>query len=157
MGLLVEGEWKQQWYDTESNGGAFVRPETSFRGTIDPDGPHPPAAGRYHLYVSYACPWAHRALIVRALKGLDDLIDVSVVHPFMGDDGWSFDDGAPGATGDRLYGLPFLRDLYTRARRGKERLKDVMAQLADTPALANSTVMGLETWALNVRKELART
>ncbi len=115
MGLLVEGEWKQQWYDTESHDGEFVRPDTSFRGTLDPEGEHPPAPGRYHLYVSYACPWAHRALIVRALKGLDDQIGVSVVHPFMGEDGWSFDDEAPGSTGDRLHGLEHLRDLYTRA------------------------------------------
>ncbi len=115
MGLLVEGEWKQAWYDTDGNDGEFVRPDTVFRGTLAPDGDHPPARGRYHLYVSYACPWAHRTLIVRALKGLEDLIDVSVVHPFMGEDGWTFGDDVPGATGDRVGSAGFLRDVYTRA------------------------------------------
>ena len=75
----------------------------------------PAEAGRYHLYVSYACPWAHRTLIFRALKGLEDLISVSVVHPDMLSDGWTFADDFPGATGDTLYGLPFARDIYTRA------------------------------------------
>ena len=72
-------------------------------------------AGRYHLYVSLACPWAHRALVFRRLKGLTDLIDVSVVHPDMLSDGWTFDTDFPGATGDKLFGLPFARDLYIRA------------------------------------------
>lgn len=115
MGLLVEGRWTQRWYDTREHGGAFVRPDTVFRATVAPGGDHPPARGRYHLYVSYACPWAHRTLIVRALKGLEDIIGVSVVHPYMGADGWSFADDAPGATGDRLHGLAFLRELYVRA------------------------------------------
>ena len=115
MGLLVEGQWKQSWYDTRKSGGAFVRPDTVFRGTIEQGGAHPPAPGRYHLYVSYACPWAHRTLIVRALKGLEGLIGVSVVHPFMGRDGWTFVDDVPGATGDRAGGSAFLRDVYLAA------------------------------------------
>lgn len=115
MGLLVEGEWKSGWYDTEANDGEFVRPDTAFRGTLDPEGDHPPARGRYHLYVSYACPWAHRTLIVRALKGIEELVGVSVVHPFMGDDGWTFVDDVPGATGDRLGDAAFLREVYVRA------------------------------------------
>ena len=127
MGLLVDGEWVDQWYDTSDSGGRFVRSTASFRDWITADGSdpahgtdgargHPAARDRYHLYVSYACPWAHRTLILRALKGLEDMIDVSVVHPEMLHEGWTFADDRPGATGDRLYGLPFLRDIYTRAK-----------------------------------------
>jgi len=112
MGLLVDGEWRDRWYDTESTGGRFVRTTTTFRQTLDPDGPHPPVAGRYHLYVAWACPWAHRTLLWRALKGLEGLIDVSVVSPLMLGDGWSFDEAHP----DRLHGLAHLHQLYTRAR-----------------------------------------
>jgi len=123
MGLLIDGVWKDQWYDTESTGGAFKRKDAVFRNWITPDGSAGPSgkAGfpaqseRYHLYVSYACPWAHRALIFRALKGLTDHIGVSVVHPDMLSDGWTFETDAYGATGDTLFGLPFARDIYTRA------------------------------------------
>lgn len=112
MGLLVDGTWRDRWYDTESTGGRFVRTTTSFRAGLDPDGPHPPVAGRYHLYVAWACPWAHRTLLWRALKGLQDLIDVSVVGPLMREHGWSFDEAHP----DRLYDLSHLHQLYTRAQ-----------------------------------------
>jgi len=123
MGLLIDGVWKDQWYDTESTGGAFKRKDAVFRNWITPDGSAGPSgkagfpaqSGRYHLYVSYACPWAHRALIFRALKGLTDHIGVSVVHPDMLSDGWTFETDAYGATGDTLFGLPFARDIYTRA------------------------------------------
>lgn len=115
MGLLVDGVWHDQWYDTESTGGRFERPETVFRRTLDPAGDFPPQANRYHLYVSLACPWAHRILIVRALKDLEPLIDVSVVHPYMGDGGWHFADDYPGATADELYGSQFLHQLYQKA------------------------------------------
>ena len=123
MGLLIDGVWHDQGYDTESTGGAFERGTTQFRNWITPDGaPGPLGAGgfaaqsgRYHLYVSLACPWAHRALVFRRLKGLDAHIGVSVVHPDMLTDGWTFDTGYPGATGDALYGLDFLRDLYLKA------------------------------------------
>ncbi len=123
MGQLKDGVWTTEWYDTESSGGAFVRSTTAYRNWITPDGRPGPSgdggfaaeAGRYHLYVSYACPWAHRALIFLALKGLEDLISVSVVHPEMLEDGWSFATDFPGSTGDRLFGLPFLRDIYLRA------------------------------------------
>jgi putative glutathione S-transferase len=123
MGQLVNGVWEDIWYDTKSSGGTFVRSNTTFRNWITPDGAPGPSgdggfpaeAGRYHLYVSDACPWAHRTLIFRALKGLEDLIGVSVVHPDMLSDGWTFSTDFPGATGDRLYGLPFARDIYLKA------------------------------------------
>ena len=123
MGRLIEGQWSTEWYDTKATKGAFKRSESRFRNWVTPDGAPGPTgeggfaaeAGRYHLYVSFACPWAHRTLIYRALKGLTGLIDVSVVHPDMLEDGWTFAEDFPGATGDRLHGLPFLRDLYTRA------------------------------------------
>jgi len=123
MGQLVNGVWDPSWYDTARSGGRFERTVTRFRNWVTPDGAPGPSgtggfaaqAGRYHLYVSYACPWAHRTLIFRALKGLSSLIGVSVVHPDMLTEGWTFDTGFPGATGDRLHGLPLLRDLYIRA------------------------------------------
>ncbi|MXQ08531.1 glutathione S-transferase family protein [Alphaproteobacteria bacterium GH1-50] len=123
MGQLVEGVWKDEWYDTKKTGGKFVRSNASFRnwitaeGSAGPsgDGGFPAEAGRYHLYVSYACPWAHRTLIFRKLKGLEDLISISVVHPDMLSDGWTFDDDFDGATGDTLFGLPFARDIYLKA------------------------------------------
>jgi putative glutathione S-transferase len=124
MGLLIDGEWHDRWYDTESTGGKFERSEASFRNWITADGSAGPSgeggfeaeSGRYHLYVSHACPWAHRTLIFRALKGLTPHIGVSVVHPDMLSEGWELRDDWPGATGDRLHGLPYLRDVYLRAR-----------------------------------------
>ncbi len=123
MGLLVEGVWHDQWYDTKSTGGAFERSAAKFRNWVTADGSAGPSgvggfkaeAGRYHLYVSFACPWAHRTLIFRALKNLTDHIDVSVVHPDMMSDGWELNTDYPGATGDQLYGLPYARDIYTKA------------------------------------------
>ncbi|WP_341212492.1 glutathione S-transferase family protein [uncultured Limimaricola sp.] len=123
MGQLQNGEWNDVWYDTKSTGGKFERSTTTFRNWITPDGRPGPSgdggfpaeSGRYHLYVSYACPWAHRTLIFRALKGLEAHIGVSVVHPEMLGDGWEFRTDFDGATGDRLFDLPFLRDIYTKA------------------------------------------
>lgn len=123
MGQLVNGIWQNSWYDTASTGGAFVRSTAHFRNWITPDGRPGPSgeggfaaeSGRYHLYVSHACPWAHRTLIFRALKRLEDHIGVSVVHPDMLSEGWEFRTDFPGATGDHLHGLPYLRDLYLRA------------------------------------------
>lgn len=123
MGQLVDGVWHDVWYDTKSTGGAFKRTTAKFRNWITPDGSAGPTgeagfeadSGRYHLYVSLACPWAHRTLIFRSLKGLTDHIGVSIVHPDMTTDGWTFDPDFPGATGDRLYDLPFARDIYTKA------------------------------------------
>jgi putative glutathione S-transferase len=112
MGLLVDGTWRQDWYDTETNDGRFVRPSTSFRNWITADGTSSFAAapGRYHLYVSYACPWAHRTLIFRTLKGLTDMVSVSVVEPLMGADGWTLAEGA-----DAVLGARFLYDVYRAA------------------------------------------
>ena len=122
MGLLVEGKWQDRWYDTKESGGRFVRGQSQWRDWVTPDGK--PAQGRtrgfkaepgrYHLYVSLACPWAHRTLIFRKLKKLEDVISVSVVHPFMGENGWTFQK-QDGATGDTLYGLDFLHRIYTKA------------------------------------------
>ena len=123
MGLLVDGEWRDKWYDTESTGGKFERSTSKFRNWVTADGSAGPSgksgfqaqSGRYHLYVSYACPWAHRALIFRALKDLTDHISVSVVHPDMMEDGWTFATDFEGATGDTLFGSDFLRDIYIKA------------------------------------------
>ncbi|SMO92156.1 glutathione S-transferase family protein [Paracoccus laeviglucosivorans] len=123
MGLLVDGAWRDEWYDTASTGGRFQRTTTSWRNWVTPDGSPGPSgqggfaaeSGRYHLYVSLACPWAHRTLIFRAIKGLAPHIGVSVVHPDMLADGWSFAQDFPGATGDDLFGQPFLRDIYLKA------------------------------------------
>ncbi|WP_299502128.1 glutathione S-transferase family protein [uncultured Roseobacter sp.] len=123
MGLLVDGIWHDTWYDTKSTGGKFKRSEAKFRNWITVDGAAGPSgeagykadSGRYHLYVSYACPWAHRTLIFRKLKGLEDHIGVSVVHPDMLIDGWTFETDDQGATGDTLYEMPFARNIYTKA------------------------------------------
>ena len=123
MGTLVDGKWITERIDTSKTAGKFRRSAAQFRNWITPDGAPGPSgrggfaaeSGRYHLYVSYACPWAHRTLIFRALKGLTEHISVSVVHPDMLDDGWTFDTDFDGATGDALYGSGFARDIYTRA------------------------------------------
>jgi putative glutathione S-transferase len=117
MGLLVEGVWKDQWYDTKKSNGKFVRQDSMFRDTIssEADSKFKPEKGRYHLYVSLACPWAHRTLIFRALKGLEEYIDVSVVSPDMLDKGWVFD-GYEGASKDHLFGFDYMHQVYTKAK-----------------------------------------
>ncbi|MBZ9671998.1 glutathione S-transferase family protein [Mesorhizobium sp. B3-2-1] len=122
MGLLVDGKWQERPSTTKNSGGKFVRAQSQWRDWITRDGT--PAEGRsrgfkaepgrYHLYVSLACPWAHRTLIFRALKKLEDVISVSVVHHFLGADGWTFL-AQDGGTGDALYGLDFLHQIYTKA------------------------------------------
>ena len=117
MGLLVNGKWQDQWYDTDKNGGEFVRESAQLRdwvGDHAPDGvtSHPAESGRYHLYVSLACPWAHRVLIMRALKGLDDVIGVSNVSPLMLDKGWTYEQ-SEGSSGDPVNHARFHRELYT--------------------------------------------
>lgn len=123
MGKLIEGVWHDVWYDTGKHEGRFQRSESKFRNWITADGsPGPTGEGgfaaepdRYHLYVSLACPWAHRTLILRRLKGLENMITVSVVHPLMKEHGWTFASDFEGATDDRLYGHNFLHQLYTQA------------------------------------------
>jgi len=122
MGVLVDGQWRDLWYDTKSTGGAFKREQSQFRNWITADGSAGPSGqggfvaepDRYHLYVAMACPWAHRALLFRQLKDLEDFISVSVVHPDMLDQGWTFHRLGP-AQGDDLYGLDYLHQLYTKA------------------------------------------
>ena len=115
MGLLQKGQWVDQWYDTDNSGGEFRRQDSRFRSWLTPDGNAGPNGepgfkaekGRYHLYVSLACPWAHRALIFRQIKQLQDYIDVTVVDPVMLENGWEMK--------DPLYGLDFLYQLYLKA------------------------------------------
>ncbi len=116
MGLLIDGAWRDQWYDTAATGGRFVRQESRFRNWVTADGSSgfKAAPGRYHLYVSLACPWAHRTLIFRALKELEDVISISIVDPSMGADGWAFSDG-PGCIPDTVNGRRFLHEIYTLA------------------------------------------
>ncbi len=122
MGRLIDGTWTQQGYDTDSTGGAFRRETSRFRHWVTADGAPGPTGeggfeaepGRYHLYVSLACPWAHRTLIFRQLKGLDRMIGLSVVHWFMGADGWTFAE-APGTRPDTINGARCLHEVYTRA------------------------------------------
>lgn len=115
MGLLVDGKWQDKWYDTSKSGGKFERQASKFRAGIsnDESAEFPVESGRYHLYVSLACPWAHRTLIFRKLKNLEEHIDVSVVHPNMLDNGWEFGD-YPAATGDNLYGFDYAYQIYTK-------------------------------------------
>ena len=120
MGLLIDGKWSTTWYDTDKTEGRFVRETASFRNWITPDGIAGPTgkagfsaeSGRYHLYVSHACPWAHRTMIFRHVKQLASHISVSVVHPLMLENGWSFDRDAH-ATGDHLLGKNYLHEVYT--------------------------------------------
>jgi len=122
VGLLVEGRWQTDWYDTKSEGGRFVRKSPSFRNWITADGSAGPTgeggfdaqSGRYHLYVSLACPWAHRALIFRKLKGLEAMISVSVVNAFMGDEGWNFAAG-DNVIADDVNGKTHMHQIYTLA------------------------------------------
>lgn len=119
MGLLLEGRWVDKWYDTEKTGGAFIREDSQFRNWVTADGSAGPSGragfraepGRYHLFVSLACPWAHRTIIFRRLKGLEDVIGLTVVDPQMLEQGWEFS----GVSEDNpLPELEYLHQLYTR-------------------------------------------
>lgn len=124
MSLMINGELREGWFDSEQEDGEFVRRESQFRNWVTPDGSPGPggeggfraAPGRYHLYVSYACPWAHRTLILRRLKRLDEVISVDVVHPHMGEPGWHFDASFPGATADTVNGCDYMHELYRLAQ-----------------------------------------
>jgi len=123
MGLLQEGKWVDQWYDTKKSGGRFVRKSPQFRNWITADGSAGPSGSagfkaesdRYHLYVSHACPWAHRTMIYRSLKGLEDMISISVVHWYMVENGWTFDAGE-GVIADNINNSQFLHQVYTTAK-----------------------------------------
>jgi len=122
VGLLVNGVWQDRWYDTKTTGGRFVRNSAAFRNWVTPDGSPGPMGtggfraepGRYHLYVSLACPWAHRTLIMRRLKGLEEMIGLSVVHWRMLEHGWTFEEG-PGTIPDPIHGAQYLHQIYTAA------------------------------------------
>ena len=122
MGMLIDGKWHDVWYDTAQSKGKFLRKDASFRHWITPDGAAGPSGiggfaaerDRYHLYVSLACPWAHRTLILRKLKGLGDIISTSVVNPFMGSQGWTFEP-APGVIADPINGASLLYEIYLKA------------------------------------------
>ena len=122
MGLLQDGKWVDQWYDTESSGGHFVRKAPQFRSWVTVDGTAGPSgdggfkaeSGRYHLYVSLACPWAHRTLIFRALKELEQMVSVSVVHWYMAEDGWTFAAG-DGVLPDTVNDAQLMHEVYTKA------------------------------------------
>src|SRR5690554_2317214 len=123
MGLLIDGQWADRWYDTKATKGRFVRSEAQFRHWITADGRAGPSgeggfkaeAGRYHLYVSLACPWAHRTLIFRKLKGLESMISVSVVNPLMVENGWTFEPDE-GVIADPLHHARYLHQVYTAAQ-----------------------------------------
>ena len=123
MGLLIDGKWHDQWYDTKANEGRFERDVSRFRNWVTVDGSAGPSGSdgfkaepnRYHLYVSLACPWAHRTLIYRKLKGLEDLVSVSVVNPYMHDKGWTFAEGE-GVIPDPIHNAKYMYEVYTAAK-----------------------------------------
>jgi len=163
MGLLVDGKWHDQWYDTDKTGGKFEREAARFRSWVTQDGSAGPAgeagfaaeSGRYHLYVSMACPWAHRTMIFRKLKGLEPHIGVSVVHPDMVENGWEFRPGDEEHQ-DHLYNSEFMHQVYTRAAPDysgrvtvpvlwdKQRETIVSNESADIIRMFNSAFNGLE-------------
>jgi putative glutathione S-transferase len=120
MGLLVDGKWQDRWYSTDKTGGRFIRSDSQFRNWVTADGSAGPTGaggfkaepGRYHLYVSLACPWANRALIFRSLKGLEECITVSVVHWYMAESGWTFEP-AEGVIPDPVNNARYLHEVYT--------------------------------------------
>ena len=123
MGLLVDGKWHDKWYDTKKSDGKFVRDQAGFRNWVTADGSAGPSGeagfkaedGRYHLYVSHACPWAHRTMIFRALKGLEDMISISIVNWVMKESGWTFEAG-DGVIADPIHHAKFMHQVYTAAK-----------------------------------------
>jgi len=122
MGFLIHGEWHDKWRDSEAKDGSFVRPDAKIRNWVTATGEPGPSgeggfkaeAGRYHLYIANSCPWAHRAIIFRRLKGLEDMISVSVVNAISGGNGWTFEDGH-GVVADPEFGAQFLYEIYQRS------------------------------------------
>jgi putative glutathione S-transferase len=122
MGSLIDGAWVDQWRDTKSTGGHFIRPDAKIRNWITADGSAGPTgtggfkaeAGRYHLYIALSCPWAHRAMIFRHLKGLTDMISVSVVNAISGTNGWTFEDGH-GVIPDPEFASNYLYEIYLQS------------------------------------------
>lgn len=120
MGLLVDGKWHDKWYDTEKNDGRFIREESQFRNWVTADGSAGPSGeggfkaepGRYHLYISNACPWANRTMIMRKLKGLEEMISISVVHPLMAENGWTFKEDEE-VIKDPVIDADYLYEIYT--------------------------------------------
>lgn len=163
MGLLIDGKWHDKWYDTDKTGGKFEREAARFRNWVTADGSAGPTgdsgfqaeSGRYHLYVSMACPWAHRTLIFRKLKGLEDHISVSVVHPDMVENGWEFRPESDQHR-DHLFDHRFMHQLYTQAAPDytgrvtvpvlwdKQRQTIVSNESADIIRMFNSAFDGLE-------------
>jgi len=122
MGKLINGTWHDVWYETASHDGRFARQESAFRNWVTANGSAGPSGeggfkaepGRYHLYVSLACPWAHRTMIMRKLKGLEVVVSISVVNSLMGAEGWTFEPG-PGVAADNVNGVRCLHEVYTRS------------------------------------------
>ncbi|NRB34379.1 MAG: glutathione S-transferase family protein [Rhodobacteraceae bacterium] len=180
MGLLVDGKWVDQWYDTKSTGGAFKRQDAKFRNWITADGSAGPSgdggfaakSGRYHLYISNACPWAHRTMIFRALKELEEHISVSMVHPDMLDKGWTFEKDDHGIGGDDLFGFDYAHQVYTKAAADftgrvtvpilwdKKRETIVSNESSEIIRMFNSAFDGitgntLDLWPEDLREEIA--
>ncbi len=176
MGLLVDGKWQDQWYDTSETGGRFKRDRARFRSWITPDGSPGPTgeggfkaeSGRYHLYVSYACPWAHRTLIYRRLKGLEEMITLSVVNPLMLEQGWTFAP-ADGVVPDPVMGAEFMHQIYTAAQPDytgrvtvpvlwdREKATIVSNESADIIRMFGSAFDGIGATALDLRPAPLRT
>ena len=175
MGLLIDGVWRDQWYDTKKTGGSFKRQDSAFRSWVTADGSAGPSgeagfkaeAGRYHLYVSLACPWAHRTLILRKLKGLEDIIPISVVHWHMADEGWTFAPGQ-GVVPDSVNGADKLYQVYVAADPGytgrvtvpvlwdKQRGTIVSNESAEIVRMFNSAFDGLTGSTLDLYPESLR-
>ncbi|HEY4345791.1 MAG TPA: glutathione S-transferase family protein [Parvibaculum sp.] len=164
MGLLVEGKWQDQWYDTGKTSGRFVRQDAAFRNWVTADGAAGPTgeagfkaeAGRYHLYVSLACPWAHRTLIFRKLKALDDKIGLTIVDPLMLAEGWTITGDFPGTIPDTVNGKTRMHEIYSLAKPDytgrvtvpvlwdKQRKTIVANESADIIRMLNSAFNGLD-------------
>ncbi|WP_428650768.1 glutathione S-transferase family protein [Roseibium sp.] len=171
MGMLVDGNWTDQWYDTKSTNGRFVRKDASFRNWITADGSAGPSgeggfkaeAGRYHLFVSYACPWAHRTLVFRKLKGLENMITVSAANPLMLENGWEFPDAGPVANADYAWHIYAKADPHYTGRAtvpilwDKQRNTIVSNESSEIIRMFNSAFNGLTGSTLDFYPQALRT